>query len=154
MLVLPHMKFHARLELGGKTATGMIVPAEVVEALGAGKRPAVRVTINGFTYRSTVAVMGGEYMVGVNAENRVGAGVQAGDELEVDIELDTEPREVTLPPDFTTALDADPQARQFFDGLSYSNRRRIVLAIEAAKTAETRQRRIANAVTGLHAGRT
>ena len=147
------MKFHARLELGGKTATGMIVPAEVVEALGAGKRPAVRVTINGFTYRSTVAVMGGEYMVGVNAENRVGAGVRAGDELEVDIELDTEPREVTMPPDFTAALDADPAARRFFDGLSYSNRRRIVLAIEAAKTAETRQRRISNAVNGLHAGR-
>lgn len=147
------MRFRTTLLLGGKTATGMEVPAEVVEALGAGKRPPVRVTIKGHTYRSTVAVMGGVFMVGVNAGDRQAAGVAAGDELDVDIELDTEPRVLVVPPDFAAALDADADARRFFDGLSYSNRRRHVLAIDDAKTPETRQRRITKSVATLHAGR-
>src|SRR5215216_8076121 len=135
------MRFRAILELGGKTATGFRVPAEVVAALGTSKRPPVRVTINGYTYRNTVAVMGGVFMVGVSAEVRKGASVAGGDEVDVDIELDTEPREVTVPPDFADALDGDADAKRFFDGLSYSNKRRFVLSIEEAKTAETRQRR-------------
>ena len=139
------MRFRATLLLGGKTATGIHVPTEVVEALGAGKRPPVRVTIKDHTYRSTIAVMGGVFMVGVNAGDRERAGVAAGDELDVDIELDTEPREVVVPPDFAAA-------RHFFDGLSYSNRRRHVLAIEEAKSPETRRRRIAKSVATLHAG--
>ncbi len=147
------MKFRATLELGGKTATGFRVPAEVVEALGSGKRPPVRVTINGHTYRNTVAVYGGGFMLGVSAENRAAAGVAAGDEIEVDIELDTAPREVTVPADFAAALDHDADARHFFDGLSYSHKLRHVLAIEQAKTAETRQRRIDKAVSDLHKGR-
>ncbi|MEA2844373.1 MAG: hypothetical protein QOJ69_2044, partial [Actinomycetota bacterium] len=98
------MRFRTTLELGGKTATGIRVPDEVVEGLGSGKRPPVRVTINGHTYRSTVAVMGGAFMVGVSAEERSKAGVAAGDEVDVDIELDTEPREVVVPPDFAAAL--------------------------------------------------
>src|SRR4051812_27524153 len=97
--------FRATLELGGKTATGIQVPDEIVAALGAGKRPAVRVTVNGHTYRSTVASMGGRNMVGVSAENRAGAGVAAGDVLDVAMELDTAPREVVEPADFTAALD-------------------------------------------------
>ena len=129
------------------------MPAEVVESLGSGKRPPVRVTINGHTYRSSIAVMGGEYMVGVSAEERVNAGVAAGDELDVDLELDTEPREVIVPPDFAEALDADPDARRFFDGLSYTNKRRHVLAIDAAKTPETRRRRIDKSIATLHEGR-
>jgi hypothetical protein len=147
------MKFRATLELGGKTATGFQVPAEVVAALGTSKRPPVRITINGYTYRNTVAVMGGVFMVGVSAEHRAAAGVQAGDELDIDIELDTAPREVTVPPDFAEALDRDAEARQFFDGLSYSHRLRHVLAIEQAKTAETRQRRIDKAISMLREGR-
>jgi hypothetical protein len=147
------MKFRATLELAGKTATGFRVPAEVVAALGTSKRPPVRVTINGHTYRNTVAVYGGVFMLGVSAENRAAAGVQAGDELDIDIELDTAPREVTVPPDFADALDADADARQFFDGLSYSHKLRHVLAIEQAKTAETRQRRIDKAISMLHEGR-
>jgi hypothetical protein len=147
------MKFRATLELAGKTATGFRVPAEVVAALGTNKRPPVRVTINGHTYRNTVAVYGGVFMLGVSAENRAAAGVQAGDELDIDIELDTAPREVTVPPDFADALDADADARQFFDGLSYSHKLRHVLAIEQAKTAETRQRRIDKAISMLHEGR-
>src|SRR5258706_10563249 len=106
------MKIRAVIELGGKTATGFEVPAEVVEALGAGKRPPVRVTINGYTYRNTVAVMGGVFMVGVSAENREKAGVAGGDDVDVDIELDTQPRELTLPPDFRAALDRQPDARR------------------------------------------
>ncbi len=147
------MRFRTTLLLGGKTATGLEVPPEIVEAMGAGKRPPVRVTIKGHTYRSTVAVMGGVFMVGVNAGDRAQAGVAAGDELDVDIELDTEPREVVVPPDFAAALDADVDARQTFDRLSYSHRRQHVLAIEDAKTPETRQRRIAKSVAMLHDGR-
>jgi hypothetical protein len=147
------MQFRATLLLGGKTATGIQVPSEVVAGLGSSKRPAVRVTINGYTYRSTVAVMGGEFMLPVSAEVRENAGIAAGDEVEVAIELEAEPREVAVPADFTDALDRDADARRFFDGLSYSNKRRIVLSIEDAKTPETRQRRIDKAVGNLREGK-
>lgn len=147
------MRFRAAIQLSGKTATGIRVPPEVVADLGAGKRPAVSVTINGYTYRSTIAPMGGEHMLPVSAEVRAGAGVGAGDAVEVDVELDTAPREVTVPPDFAEALDGDAEARRFFEGLSYSNKRRIVLSIEEAKSADTRQRRIAKAAADLHEGR-
>lgn len=147
------MRFRATILQGSKTATGIRVPPEVVESLGSGKRPPVRATIKGYTYRSSVAVMGGEFMLGVSAEVRKGAGVAGGDEVDIDIELDTEPREVTVPADFTAALDGDPDARKFFDGLSYSNKRRIVTPIDDAKTAETRERRIAKAVERLSEGR-
>lgn len=147
------MRFNTLLVLGGKTATGIRVPPDVVAGLGTSKRPSVRVTINGYTYRSTVAVMGGEFMLPVSAEVRERAGIAAGDALDVDIELDTEPRAVNVPPDFAAALDTDAEARRVFDTLSYSNKRRFVLSIEEAKTAETRQRRIAKAVGDLHEGR-
>ena len=147
------MRFHTTIILGGKTATGMEVPPEVVAALGTTKKPAVRVTINGYTYRSTVATMGGKYLLPVSAVVRAGSGVAAGDEVSVDVELDTEPREVEVPDDLTAALDAAPEARTFFDGLSYSNRRRIVLSVEDAKTPETRARRIEAAVGKLREGK-
>jgi hypothetical protein len=147
------MKFKALVHLGGKTATGIQVPAEVVEAMGSGKRPAVRVSIGGHTYRTTIAVMGGEYWIPLSAENRTRAGAAAGDEVEVDIELDHEPREVNVPLDFAEALDHEAEAKKFFDGLSYSNQRRFVLSIEGAKTEETRRRRIEKAVETLKAGK-
>ncbi|MGZ3675310.1 MAG: DUF1905 domain-containing protein [Ktedonobacterales bacterium] len=147
------MRFRATIQLSGKTATGIRVPEEVVAGLGSGKRPAVRVTINGYTYPSTVAPMGGEYMLPVSAEVRESAGVAAGDEVEVDVELDAAPREVSVPPDFAEALEGDAEAKRFFEGLSYSNKRRIVLPIEDAKTPETRQRRIAKAISTLHEGK-
>jgi hypothetical protein len=146
------MKFRTMLELAGKTATGFKIPAEVVEALGQGKRPPVRVTINGYTYRNTVAVMGGVFMLGVSAEHRAAAGVQAGDQIEVDLELDAAPREVTVPPDLAEALDRDANAKQRFDSLSYSRKLQHVNAIEQAKTAETRQRRIAKTLSDLQQG--
>ena len=147
------MKFHSKIELGGKTATGLEVPVEVVDGLGAGKKPAVSVTINGYTYRSTIASMGGRYMLPVSAENRAEAHVAAGDGVEVEVELDTAPREVTVPPDFTAALDQDAGAKQFFEKLAYSHKLRHVLAINDAKTPETRQRRIEGAIKMLHEGK-
>jgi hypothetical protein len=147
------MRFRTTILGTGKNAAGIEIPDEVVAALGAGKRPPVRVTINGNTYRNTVAVMGGVYMVGVSAEHRAAAGLSAGDEVDVDLELDTAPREVAVPDDFAAALDADAEARRTFDGLSYSNRSWHVLSIEGAKTDETRQRRIEKSIATLHEGR-
>jgi hypothetical protein len=143
------LKFRAVLRLEGKTATGIQVPPEVVDALGQGKRPPVLVTIGKHTYRSTVAPYSGVYMLPISAENREAAGVAAGDEVEVQLVLDTQPREVTLPQDFAEALGRYPEAKGFFESLSYSNQRRIVLNIEGAKTSETRQRRIEKAVGAL-----
>ena len=147
------MRFRGTLALAGKTATGIQVPPEVVAGLDAGKRPPVTVTINGHTYRTSVAPMGGVFMLPVSAEQRAATGVAAGDEVDVDIEVDTQPREVSIPRDLADALAGDPQARTFFDGLSYSNRLRHVLSIEGAKTAETRQRRILKVVGQMHDGR-
>jgi hypothetical protein len=147
------MKFQATVQLAGKTTTGVTVPPEVVEALGAGRRPKVRVTVCGYTYRSSVAPMSGRYMLGLNADVRRETGIAAGDTVELDLQVDTEPREVTVPADFAAALGREPQARAFFDQLSYSNRSWHVLSIEGAKTEATRQRRIEKSVTLLAAGK-
>ena len=147
------MRFRTTLLQTGKTATGMVVPVDVVEGLGAGKRPPVQVTINGFTYRSTIAVMGGVFMVGVNSENRAGAGVKGGEEVDVDIELDTKPRELAVPAELAAALDAEPDARRTFDGLSYSNRLWHSLQVTTARTDETRERRLAKSIEALREGR-
>lgn len=147
------MRFRTSLVQTDKTATGFRVPDEVVTALASGRRPKVLVTINGYTYRNSVAVMGGESWIGVSAEHRAGAGVKGGDEIDIDLELDTAPREVTVPADFAAALDAEPAARRTFDGLSYSNQSWHVLSIEGAKTDETRVRRIEKSVATLKDGR-
>src|ERR1700759_1630833 len=136
------MKFRAVVELNGKTATGIPVPDAIVTGLGGGKRPKVQVTINGFSYRSSVGSMGGRAMLPVSAQIRDGAKIGAGDEVEVDVELDAEPREVSVPDDVTAARAQSPDARAAFDKLSYSHQRRWVTSVEDAKTAETRQRRI------------
>jgi hypothetical protein len=132
---------------------GFEIPPAVVDALGAGRRPPVSVTINGYTYRSTVAVMGGVYMIGVSSERRGPAGVTGGDEVEIELALDTAPRIVTVPPDLAAALDADPAARQTFDKLSYSNKSWHVLQVEGTKVPETRARRIEKSVSALRAGK-
>jgi hypothetical protein len=148
------MRFRTTLNLAGKTATGFVVPPEVVQSLGAGKRPPVVVTLNGtYTYRNTVAIYGDTYLLGVSAEHRAASGVNAGDELDVDLELDTASREVTVPADFQVALDAEPAARTTWDRLSYSNRSWHVLSIDGAKTEETRQRRIEKSIATLREGR-
>jgi len=147
------MRFRTTVLLGGRTATGLPVPPEVVEALGAGRKPAVRVTIGGHTYRSTVATRNGVYLLPLSAENRAGAGVTAGDEVDVYVELDDAPREVTVPPDLAEALAGDATAQATFDSLPYSHKQRHVLAIDDAKTPETRARRIDKAVAMLREGR-
>ena len=143
------MRFHTTILQAGKTATGIEIPEEIVTALGGGRRPAITVTINGFTYRSTVAVMGGVYMVGVAAEHRAAAGIEAGEEIDVDLVLDTEPRTVEVPADFAAALDAVPAARARFDRMPYSHQKEHVRAIMEAKKPETRERRISRAIEAL-----
>lgn len=150
-------RFRTTLRLHGRTATGISVPVAVVEALAAGRRPPVRVTLHtpggSYTYRSTVAPMGGEHLVGVSAEHRAAAGVAAGDELEVELEHDTDPRVVDVPEDLAAALDGDLEARRFFDGLSYSHRRAYTVWVDDAKKPETRAKRVAQALQMLHEGR-
>jgi hypothetical protein len=144
------MRFRTVLETSGKTATGIRVPPEVVDELGAGKRPAVNVTINDYyTWRTSVAVMDGAFMVGVSAQARERAGVAGGDEVDVDIELDTEAREVVIPQDLAQALSQDAVAATAFEAASYSNKRRLIIPIDDAKTPETRQRRIQKTIAGL-----
>jgi hypothetical protein len=146
------MRFRTKILPAGKTAAGIEVPAKVVAALGSSKRPPVRATINGFTYRSTVAVMGGKFMLGVSNEVRKSAGVAAGETVDVDLELDTEAREVELPPDFAAALARDAKAKKFFEGLSYSKKLRLVIPIDV-KNVETRKQRITKTVEQLRAGK-
>lgn len=148
------MRFRATIELFGKTATGLRVPADIVVGLGERKRPPVRVTIGTHTHRSTVAVYGDEFFLPLNAKNRAGAGVAAGDEVDVEIQLDTEPRTVTVPDDLAAALADDASARAQFEALSYSHQREYVEWIDEAKRADTRARRIAKAARMLHEGRT
>jgi len=128
------------------------VPDEVVEALGSSRRPAVKVTVNGYTYRSAVATMGGTPMISLSAEHRTASGL-AGDGVEVDLELDPAPPRGRDPTRLAAALDAEPAARRTFDALSYSNRSWHVLQVTGAKTDETRQRRIAKSVEALKEGR-
>ena len=145
------MEFRTTIELGGKTATGMQVPADVVEALNAGKRAPVVVTVGGYSYRTTVAPYGGAYYVPLAAEHREAAGVAAEQEVDVSIELDTAPREVTLPDDLATAMDDD--ARAAYDRLSFTHRKEWVRWVEEAKKPETRTTRIEKTVEGLKAGK-
>lgn len=141
--------FTTKLLQARKTATGIQVPDEIIEKLGAGKRPPVKVTINGYTYRNTVAVMGGAFMVSVSAGVREQSGVNGGDMIKVTLELDTEPREVEVPAALQKLLAKNKAARTFFDSLSNSNKKRFIIPIEQAKTAETKNRRIQKAIEDL-----
>lgn len=146
------MKFTTTI-LGSGNKAGIEVPEEIVSALGAGRRPPVVVTINGASYNSSIAVMGGRNMVGVSAVNRTLTGVSAGDTVEVDLALDLQPRVVDVPADLAAALESEPEANAFFATLNYSSQRRYVEPLAAAKTAETRSRRVAKVVTDLLAGK-
>lgn len=140
------MKFKTQLLQGEtKNVVGIVVPDAIVTALGAGKRAPVKITLNGYSYRSTLAVMGGKSMVGVAAEHRAKAKVKGGDTVEIDMVVDTAPREVKLPADLAAALKR-ANARPAFDALAPSRRKEFVRAIEEAKAADTRERRIAKAV--------
>ena len=147
------MRFRTTIKQSGKTAAGIEIPESVMESLAAGRRPPVKVTIGSYTYRSTVATVDGKPMVGISAENRAAAGVEGGQEVEVEVALDTEKREVAVPPELAAALDADPKARETFDKLSNSNKSWHTLQVTGAKTDETRDRRIAKSIAALREGR-
>jgi Bacteriocin-protection, YdeI or OmpD-Associated/Domain of unknown function (DUF1905) len=146
-------QFRATIQQTGKTACGIEVPASVIEGLGGSKRPAVVVTLNDYSYRSTVAPMGGGWWVGVNADHRAASGLQGGDEVQVTLELDTAPRELEVPRELADALARDPQAKAFFDGLSYSNRRVFTLSVEGTSNPETKARRVEKAIALMREGR-
>jgi hypothetical protein len=129
--------------------TGIEVPADVVAALGAGKRPAVVVNVNGYDYRSTVAPMGGTYLLPFSADRRKESGIQGGDAIDVELTLDTAPRTVDVPDDLRSALNASPAAGSAWDKLSYTHKKEHVRSVLDAKQAETRTRRIAAVVAKL-----
>lgn len=142
----PAARFPAKLLATGTTSTGIQVPPQVINQFGGGKRPPVKVTIGSYSYRTTVGVMGGKALIPVSADHRRQAGLTAGDNIEVELELDTQPRDVELPADFALALGNDTAARRFFDQLSPSQKKWHVQSVETAKTEETRQRRITKSV--------
>ena len=147
------MRFRTKILQTGKTTTGIEVPTTVVSGLGGGNRPAVKVFIKGYMYRSSIATMDGKFMVSVSAKVRAESGVAGGDTVDVDIELDTEKREVAVPPQLTKALKRDAAARRAFEGLSNSRKQRLTLPIENAKTDATRQRNVEKALTVLREGK-
>ncbi|MCJ1714579.1 YdeI/OmpD-associated family protein [Curtobacterium sp. VKM Ac-2922] len=143
------MQFTTTVLQARQTATGLPVPPEVIDALGAGKRPAVVVTLDGgYTYRSTVGVMGGQFLVPLSAAHRAASGVAAGDTVQVTLDVDDAPRAVSLPEDLVAAMDS-AGVRPAFDALSNSRQRALADPVEQAKAAETRQRRIDKAVESL-----
>jgi hypothetical protein len=142
------MRFETTMTQTGNN-TGIEVPPEVVDALGAGRKPPVVVTVNGYEYRSTVAVMGGRYLIPFSSDKRAATGIGGGDAITVDVEVDTAPRTVELPADFAAALDATPGAREAYERLAPSHRKAHVTAIDSAKAAETRRRRIDAAVAKI-----
>lgn len=143
--------FDTIARLDGKTAVGIPVPESVVQSLGAGKRVAVTVTLNGFSYRSTVAPYKGEYMIPLSVTNRTAAGVEPNEAITATIEVDTAPRVVEVPADLQAALDASPDAQSAFSALSYSNQRAHVLSVDGAKAVETRARRVDGVIAKLTA---
>lgn len=142
--------FHTTVLQTGKNTAGIQVPEEIIEKLGAGKRPLVRVTINQYTYRSAVAVMDGKYMISFNSEHRAAAGVQGGDEANVTLELDLEPRTVEIPKDLKDAL-TKANALDAFEKSAPSMKKEYVRQVEEAKAQETRERRITKIVEKLSA---
>jgi hypothetical protein len=147
------VEFRAELETSGGTTAGFEVPQEVVDELGGGGHPKVVVRVGGFEFRTSIARMGGRYMLGMSNERRTAAGVTPGETLDVQVQLDTAPREIEVPDDLAAALAADPQAKAFFDSLSYSKQQWHTLQVSGAKQPETRARRVATSVTMLRNGR-
>lgn len=143
------LTFKTTLLTAGKTATGIKIPPGIIEKLGAGKKPPIKVTINGFTYQSTVAVMGSDFMVGVNAQNREAAKVKGGDKINVTIQLDTGERTLEVPVEFQKMLNKNPAAKKKYETLSYSKKKVLVIPIANAKTDETRNRNIEKAMNAL-----
>ncbi|GAA1041243.1 hypothetical protein GCM10009557_64530 [Virgisporangium ochraceum] len=147
------MRFSGELQATGGNTTGFHLPDAFVGELGGGGRPKVVVTVNGFTFRSSIARMGGGYWLGVSAERRAEAGITAGDVLDLDIALDAAPREIEVDGALAAALVGDPTAREFWATMSYSNQRWHAEQITGAKKPETRAARVAKSVAMLRDGR-
>ncbi len=143
------MRFRAELLSTGKTTAGFEVPDTVIEELGGGGRPKVRVTIDGYEFRTSIARMGGRYLLGVSNERRAEGGIAPGDTFDVDVELDTAVREVEVPEELAAALASEPEAKAFFTSLSYSKQQWHTLQVSSAKTPETRAKRVATSVAML-----
>ena len=129
---------------------GIVVPDEVVAELGSSRRPLVKVTINGsYTFAYTIAVMGGRNMIGFSSAHRAASGLRGGDEVDIELELETAPREVEMPQALTAALAADPVAAEAFEKLSFTFRKEHARSISEAKAEETKQRRLEKILAGL-----
>jgi hypothetical protein len=148
------LTFTATLQARGPAAAVVLDEAQVAAVGDGAKRFPVVATVNGYTWRTTVMRMGGEFLLGLNREVRTGAGAEAGDEVSVELAFDTAPREVSVPPALAAALDADPAARTVYDGLAFTHRKEYARWIEEAKREETRERRVAKALDMLKAGKT
>jgi hypothetical protein len=133
--------------------TGIVVPDEIIDRLGAGRRPSVVVNLNGYEYRNTVGVMGGKYMISISAAVRNETGVRGGDPVHVKLTVAETAREVDVPDDLAAALAAEPGTAAFFAQLPNSLRRYHVDSINGAKTTETRQRRIDKAISLFRDGK-
>jgi hypothetical protein len=147
------MEFRGELQKTGGTTTGFQIPDELVTALGGGGRPKVVVRVGEFEFRSSIAKMGGSYWLGVSAERRTAGGLDGGQVYDLDITLDDTPRTVEVPEDLAAALGAEPAAKTFWDGMSFSNQRWHVEQLTSAKTADTRSRRLARSLDLLRAGK-
>lgn len=147
------MRLRAQIKGSGKTAAGIVVPDEFVESLGGGRRPAVRVGVAGYSFRTSIGSMGGLFMLPVTNETRERSGLKVGETVDFEIELDTEPREVELPEALASALAADAAARSAFDTLSFTHRKEYARWIAEAKRQETRDRRVTQALEQLRQGK-
>lgn len=143
------MRFDAELRLNGKTATGIPVPERVIDGLAGGRRPHVTVSLNGYTFQTSLGTMSGQVLIPVSGIVRAAAGIEAGDRLDVEIELATQSTQVEVPQDLHAALAAEPDASAFFAGLTASQQRGYTEWIEQARKPETRQRRLEATVDAL-----
>ena len=148
------IKFRALLQPRGPAAAVILDDAQVAAVGEGAKRFPVVATVNGYTWRTSVARMGGEFLLGLNKEVRQGAGVEAGDEVEVAVELDTAPREVEVPEALAAALAADPQAKASFEGMAFTHRKEYARWVAEARQDQARQRRVQRALEMIRAGKT
>jgi len=148
------MTFTAELQPRGN-ACAVVLTDEQVALVGEGaKRFPVVATVNGHSWRTSVARMGGESLLGLSRAIRTAAAAEAGDEVEVILELDTAPREVDVPPVLAAALADDPVAKSAFDGLAFTHRKEFARWIDEAKREETRRRRVTQTLQMLREGKT
>ena len=154
MVSVGAITLHGELVARGPAAAFVLDDDQVATVGEGAKRFPVVARVNGYTWRTSVARMGGEFLVGLNKDVRAGAGVAAGDTVTLELSLDTEPRIVEVPPALADALDADAQAKAIYDDLAFTHRKEYARWIAEAKRDETRSRRVTQALEMLHAGKT